>query len=133
MCGCSGAIWCKMSFPPSSSFGTQTTGHDGFNAGAGVITPPFLPPTLTFDRFELRGSLTAQRIAKNRNPRGKLFRNSNLLFKESYSRKTFFSTYTTLLHSSSPHACRYMIMLVRWAPLVVLGVKNYGFFEKHDI
>ena len=47
-------------------------------------------PPLTFDRVELRGSLIAQKFAKSRNPTGKLFRNSNLLFKKSYSQKTLF-------------------------------------------
>ena len=69
-----------------------------------------MPPPLTFDRVELRGSLIAQKVAKNGNPTGKLFRNSDLLFKKSYSQKTLFfdlplPTVGTLAHHTYVDIC----------------------------
>ena len=60
------------------------------------------PPPLTFDTGDLRGSLIAQKVVKNRNLIGKILRNSNLMFNKSLifaSHSLTFTIYTFGMHS----------------------------------
>ena len=93
-----------------------------------------IPLPLTFDRDELRGSLIAQEIAKDRTPTGKVLRNSNWLFNKSCSQEYCFWPSTTYCrHSSSPHMCSNMLMLVRKVlRLSTLTCKNFGLCSNSD-
>ena len=86
------------------------------------MLPPRTPTN--FDRGELRRSLTAQNLAKNRNPTGRILRNSNLLFNKNYSQKTLFFGLPPPTVGTLARRTHVEIYLVELSSLLNFGFRN---------